>query len=54
MPPQPIREGADRAEVSVTMDDGVVIKRTVTRKDDGWLLTGVVLLSFTRPCPRTP
>lgn len=35
IPDEPIRRGADKSEVCVTLDDGVTIRRTMTRKDDG-------------------
>jgi hypothetical protein len=43
IPEQPIRQGEDRAEVTVTLDDGITIRRTFTRKEDGTIGGGLTI-----------
>jgi len=52
IPAEPIRRGADKGEVSVTTDDGMTIRRTFARRDDGSISSSLTIRTADGMSPR--
>ena len=52
IPSEPIRKGADKGEVSVTTDDGITIRRTYAKREDGTVSSSLTIRTADGMSPR--